>query len=113
MNCSNCKRDITEYSNFCYYCGTRQRVPAAGAPLVQKRLMRSVVDRKIAGVCGGVAEYFDVDSTIVRLLWVLACLVPFPVIPAILGYFIAWIVMPEAPVQVTPPVESQHTVQTA
>ena len=113
MNCSNCKRDITEYSNFCYYCGTRQRVPAAGAPLVQKRLMRSVVDRKIAGVCGGVAEYFDVDSTIVRLLWVLACFVPFPVIPAILGYFIAWIVMPEAPVQVTPPVESQHTVQTA
>jgi phage shock protein PspC (stress-responsive transcriptional regulator) len=54
-----------------------------------------------------------VDSTIVRLLWVLACFVPFPVIPAILGYFIAWIVMPEAPVPVTPPVESQHTVQTA
>jgi hypothetical protein len=73
MNCPNCKRDITEYSNFCYYCGTRQRVPNPGAPLVQKRLMRSVVDRKIAGVCGGVAEYFDVDSTIVRLLSVLAC----------------------------------------
>jgi len=35
------------------------------------------------------------------------------VIPAILGYFIAWIVMPEAPVPVAPPVESQHTVQTA
>ena len=113
MDCSNCKRDITEYSNFCYYCGTRQRVPSAGAPLAQKRLMRSVVDRKISGVCGGVAEYFDVDSTIVRLLWVLACFVPFPVLPAFLGYFIAWIVMPEAPVPVTPPVESQQTVQTA
>jgi phage shock protein C len=115
MDCPNCKRDITEYSNFCYYCGTRQRVPTAGAPLVQKRLMRSVADRKIAGVCGGVAEYFDVDSTIVRLLWVLACFVPFPVIPAILGYFIAWIVMPEAPLTaaVTPPVESQHSAQTA
>src|ERR1700756_2261669 len=110
MNCPNCKRDITEYSNFCYYGGTRQRVPAAGSPLVQKRLMRSVVDRKIAGVCGGVAEYFDVDSTIVRLIWVLACFVPFPVI---LGYFVAWIVMPEAPVPAAAPAEPQHSVQAA
>jgi phage shock protein C len=76
--------------------------------------MRSVVDRKIAGVCGGVAEYFDVDSTIVRLLWVLACFVPFPVIPAILGYGVAWIVMPEAPMPASAaPVEQQQSAQTA
>ena len=113
MNCPNCKRDITDYSNFCYYCGTRQRVPTAtGCAPVQKRLMRSVVDRKIAGVCGGVAEYFDVDSTIVRLIWVLACFVPFPVIPAIIAYFVAWIVMPEAPLPASAP-ETQQSVQTA
>jgi phage shock protein PspC (stress-responsive transcriptional regulator) len=55
-----------------------------------------------------------VDSTIVRLVWVLACFVPFPVVPAILGYFIAWIVMPEAPYPV--PVQqpsAPQTVQTA
>jgi phage shock protein C len=113
MNCQNCKRDITDYSNFCYYCGTRQRVPSVGAPVVQKRLMRSVVDRKIAGVCGGVAEYFDVDSTIVRLIWTLACFVPFPVIPAIIAYFVAWIVMPEAPLPLPAAPETQQSVQTA
>jgi len=55
-----------------------------------------------------------VDSTIVRLIWVLACFVPFPVVPAIIGYFVAWIVMPEAPLAApAPPAEVQHTAQTA
>jgi phage shock protein C len=58
--------------------------------------MRSTKDRKIAGVCGGIAEYFDVDSSIVRLMWVLAVVLPIPFVPAFLGYFIAWIVMPKA-----------------
>src|SRR5439155_25917576 len=34
-----------------------------------RRLTRSVIDRKIAGVCGGLAEYLNVDSTVVRLIW--------------------------------------------
>lgn len=42
---------------------------------MKKRLMKSRRDRKICGVCGGLAEYFDVDSTLVRLGVVLfACL---------------------------------------
>ncbi len=36
-----------------------------------KKLCRSSVDKKIFGVCGGIAEYFNIDSTIVRLIWVL------------------------------------------
>ncbi|HEX4003969.1 MAG TPA: PspC domain-containing protein [Candidatus Acidoferrales bacterium] len=59
--------------------------------------MRSTVDCKIAGVCGGIAEYFEVDSTLVRLIWVLAVLMPVPVVPAFLGYFVAWLVFPQAP----------------
>ncbi|MCH7955765.1 MAG: PspC domain-containing protein, partial [Candidatus Marinimicrobia bacterium] len=39
-----------------------------------KSLKRSRVDKKISGVCGGIGEYFDIDSTIVRILWVLATL---------------------------------------
>lgn len=37
---------------------------------MQKKLYKSTTDKKIDGVCGGVAEYFDVDSTLVRLAWV-------------------------------------------
>ncbi|MBS3149725.1 PspC domain-containing protein, partial [Candidatus Woesearchaeota archaeon] len=40
--------------------------------MAKKRLYRSIKDRKIAGVCGGMAEYFDVDPTVVRLLWALS-----------------------------------------
>ena len=39
---------------------------------MNKKLYRSNNDKKISGVCGGVAEYFGIDATIVRLLWVLA-----------------------------------------
>jgi phage shock protein C len=97
MNCPNCRREIADYSNFCYFCGTRQNVAPTGSPYVQKRLMRSSVDSKIAGVCGGIAEYFGVDSTIVRLIWVVAIFVPVPVCLALVSYMVAWIIVPRAP----------------
>jgi phage shock protein C len=79
--------------------------------------MRSVADRRIAGVCGGIAEYFEVDSSIVRLIWVLAVLMPIPLVPAFLGYFVAWVVMPKAPmsagIRVPPPVIIPNSTQTA
>ena len=98
MMCPNCRREIAEYSNFCYYCGARQQ-RASGVPGVQKRLMRSSVDCKIAGVCGGLAEYMDADSTIVRLVWVLVFVFT-GFVPAGIAYVIAWILMPQAPVPV-------------
>lgn len=39
---------------------------------MEKKLYRSYSNRMIAGVCGGVAEYFDIDPTLIRLLWVVA-----------------------------------------
>ncbi len=93
MNCSHCQREIAEYSNYCYFCGARQAPKSVTAG---KRLMRSSTDCKIAGVCGGIAEYFEVDSTVVRIVWVLLVLMPVPVLPAFLGYIVAWIVMPKA-----------------
>ena len=47
----------------------------------------------IGGVCGGIAEYANVDSTIVRLLWVVATLVSMGT--GLLAYLIAWIIIPE------------------
>ncbi len=98
MMCPNCRREIAEYSNFCYFCGARQpRAQAAqGAP---KRLMRSSVDSKIAGVCGGLAEYMDADSTVVRLIWVLVVIFT-GLVPGVVAYAIAWILMPQAPLPV-------------
>ncbi len=60
---------------------------------MDKRLRKSMSDRKLAGVCGGIAEYFGIDSTIVRLILVIFCLVGGS---GILFYIIAAIVMPEA-----------------
>ncbi|MEP0821879.1 MAG: PspC domain-containing protein [Ignavibacterium sp.] len=60
-----------------------------------KRLFRSETDRKIAGVCGGIGEYLDVDSTIVRLI---AVVVTFAtgIIPFVIGYLVAWWIVPTA-----------------
>lgn len=62
---------------------------------MEKKLYRSDIDKKLCGVCGGIAEYFNIDSTIVRLLWVLATLF---VGCGILAYIIAALVMPNRPV---------------
>ncbi|SDK19431.1 PspC domain-containing protein [Natronincola ferrireducens] len=56
-----------------------------------KRLYRSEADQKIAGVCGGIAEYFNIDSTLVRLGWVVFSLMGGS---GILAYIIAIIIMP-------------------
>ena len=58
-----------------------------------KRLYRSDTNRTIAGVCGGIAEYFGVDPTIVRLAAALACLIS-GVIPLLIGYMLAWVIVP-------------------
>lgn len=57
-----------------------------------KRLYRSITDRRIAGICGGLADYFDIDPTIIRLIMVVSIFFPGIGIPA---YIIGWIVIPE------------------
>jgi phage shock protein PspC (stress-responsive transcriptional regulator) len=61
--------------------------------------MRSSTDKKIAGVCAGLADYFDLDPTIVRVVWLLAILVGGT---GILAYLVLWIVLPVAPAGVIP-----------
>lgn len=60
----------------------------------EKRLYKSSRDVKLAGICGGVAEYFNIDPTIVRLLWV-----AFTIAGGcgIIGYIICMIVLPNDP----------------
>lgn len=61
---------------------------------MSKKLYRSTGDRKICGVCGGIAEYFNIDSTIVRLAWIA---LTFLGASGILIYIIAAIIMPDDP----------------
>ncbi len=61
---------------------------------MEKRLYKSNTDKKLDGVCAGIAEFFGIDPTIIRLLWVLATLF---VGAGILAYIVAAIVMPRKP----------------
>ena len=60
---------------------------------MEKRLTRDEKKKKIAGVCAGIANYFDLDPTLVRVIWILlVCAAG----TGVLAYLIAWAVMPEA-----------------
>ena len=58
---------------------------------MSKKLFKSSVNKKLCGVCGGIAEYFDVDPTLIRLLWVIVTLCGGA---GLLAYIIAAIIMP-------------------
>ncbi|MBS1433485.1 MAG: PspC domain-containing protein [Oscillospiraceae bacterium] len=60
----------------------------------EKKLYKSSTDKKLAGVCGGIAEYFNIDSTLVRLGWVLFSLLGGS---GLLAYIIAALIMPDRP----------------
>ena len=63
----------------------------------RKQLLRSRTDRKIAGVCGGLAEYFDADPTLARVAWVIGSIVAGAVVFGVIAYLVAWFVVPTAP----------------
>ncbi|HNT29758.1 MAG TPA: PspC domain-containing protein [bacterium] len=61
-----------------------------------KRLYRSRSDQMIAGVCAGIAEYFNSDPSLIRILWLFFTLAGGS---GIIAYIIAWIIIPEAPAE--------------
>jgi phage shock protein C len=99
MTCASCQKDIAAGSKFCYSCGAKQPETPASAPppdyyAARKRFVRSTNDRKVAGVCAGVADYFDMDPTLVRILWALATLIPGP---NVIAYIVIWSAADEGP----------------
>ena len=73
--------------------GTNQTFPEGGSSGSHRSLRRSFADRKFLGVCGGIAAYFEIDSTIVRILYVLLVFGSFGF--GLLLYFILAFAMPE------------------
>lgn len=77
-------------------------MPVSEAPPIAsrgyRRLARSA-DRRVAGVCGGLAEYFEVDATVVRIVAVMLAVYPGALVGGGLAYGIAWLLMPPSPGQ--------------
>ncbi len=76
-----------------------------------KRLYRSRKAKILGGVCGGIAEYLNIDPTLVRIAWIVLSI--FPLIPGILIYIIAWIVIPKEPTADSSAAEGRGSVQAA
>lgn len=119
MFCTSCGVKMDLNSRYCSQCGhqvgtepgplpssnarnSSAEAPPPPLPQRQAHLTRSLRNRKIAGVCGGLGRYFQVDPTLVRIIFVGAFLCG--ILPSVLPYIICWVVMPledPEPVSVT------------
>jgi phage shock protein C len=105
MYCNYCGKSIPEDANLCAYCGKR----VAGV-IARERLVRPRQGRKVAGVCLAFAEYFDLDVTLIRIVWAV-CLICAGI--GAVAYCVAWIVIPEEPLMLaapTAPAPTQNSV---
>ncbi len=113
MYCTQCGKEVPGEAAYCASCGSVQ--PRL---MARRRLVRPLAGRKIAGVCLGVANYLELDVTLVRVIWVILALIPIPVVSGVLTYIVAWILMPNeepAPHAATSaaPASAPHTERTA
>jgi phage shock protein C len=95
MYCNYCGKAIPDDANLCAYCGTR-----VTGTVARMRLVRPRQGRKIAGVCLGFGEYFDLDVSMIRVVWVI-CVICGGF--GLLAYIVAWIVIPEEPLYLPTP----------
>lgn len=94
MFCTQCGTGLEEAHAYCFKCGN-PTTPGARNPYASRpaqRLVRVMRNKKIAGVCAGVARYFDLDPTLVRVIWLIALLL---FGTGLLAYIVCWIVMPK------------------
>jgi phage shock protein C len=115
MYCTRCGVQNTDGASFCTACGASLLTQAGGTPQVgappgasgfagsgftppysaasPRRLKRAMAQKKIAGVCAGFAEYFDMDVTLVRVIWFGVSLMS-GIVPGVMVYIVAWIILP-------------------
>lgn len=97
MFCTKCGQTMDEKANFCPGCGAtviNTAARPAAAPGVEKKLLRAREDKWIAGVCMAFARYFEIDITLVRLLWVITIIFAGT---GLLAYLICWMIIPREP----------------
>jgi phage shock protein C len=101
MYCTKCGTQLHDGAKFCSDCGSPTAANAYSRQAPYPKLSRPREDRKIAGVCAGFARYLGVDVTLIRLIWVILIFCPPPV--GIIGYIVAWIIMPNDPLRLAAP----------
>jgi phage shock protein PspC (stress-responsive transcriptional regulator) len=69
--------------------------PARASTTTHRRLTRSRYNRKLGGVCGGLAEFLGIDATVVRVIWIVLTVVPGAIILGVVAYLVAWFITPE------------------
>lgn len=94
MYCTQCGFELEDADRFCSQCGHPTR-PGYAAATVPVRLTRPMDQKKIAGVCAGLARYLNMDVTLVRILF-LAVAICTGI--GFIAYLVAWILMPKDPV---------------
>lgn len=95
--CPYCLEDVQDEATRCRHCTAQLAVPRRPGA----RLHRSRRDRMIAGICGGLGDYLSVDSTVARIVWVLAAFLSFGV--AVLLYLVLIFVIPPEQELAAPP----------
>ena len=70
--------------------------------MVLETFHRSQTDKWLGGVCGGVAEYINSPTWLVRLIWVVLTLIPYLTIPSIVIYVLMWLFVPLGPKALDP-----------
>jgi phage shock protein C len=89
MYCTQCGLELREEDRFCSRCG--QRTPAGSVTAAHRLLMLDKAHKKVAGVCAGFSRYFEVDVTLIRVLWLAIALITGV---GFLAYLAAWLIMP-------------------
>ena len=90
MFCTQCGSELRDQDLFCSQCG--RPLKPESVPAVTEQLMRDMQNKKIAGVCAGLARYFRVDPVLVRLIFLVLAL---STGIGFIAYIIGWIVMPK------------------
>ena len=101
MYCTHCGVKLhAENDKFCASCGHQTAEGAQDRYYPRRRLVRPLYDKRIAGVCAGIAQYLEVDVTLVRVLSFIGLV--FSGGTAFIAYIIAWIIIPGEEVRPMP-----------
>jgi phage shock protein C len=94
MFCTRCGSTLREADKYCFECAAPVARAAISAGPRGERLSRSRYDRKIAGVCAGIARHLGIDVTLLRVVAIVLLFWPVPFVAAF-AYILLWMVMPK------------------